>query len=176
SSCTSCSTGASCWTAAWSSSSAWSARATITSGGSSARARPAPSRPVTAVAEDGRAGRAPVPSSAGAGPAAANGAAGARAGATDASARAKSGAHRQAALYHALARRGAADGRSLAELREAALEAAAAAELPVWRRSGFWTTTLQGLKLEQLDAGAQPSRPGALPEVVARTLPERTRA
>src|SRR5439155_14450984 len=138
--------------------------------------RLAPSRPVTAVAEDGRAGRAPVPSSAGAPPAPANGSAGARDGATGGSARAKSGAHREAALYHALARRGAADGRSLGELREAALEAAAAAELPVWRRSGFWTTSLQGLELEQLDADAQPSKPGAVPEVVARTLPERPRA
>src|SRR5436305_638937 len=83
----------------------------------------------------------------------------------------KSGAHREATLYHALARRGASGGRSLAELREAALEAAAASELPVWRRSGFWMTSLQGLELEQLDAGAQPSNPGAVPEVVARTLP-----
>jgi len=138
--------------------------------------RLAPSRPVTAVAEDGRAGRAPALSTAGAGAAVDNGSAGARSGATGASARAKSGAHREAALYHALAGRGAGDGRSLAELRKAALEAAAAAELPVWRRSGFWTTSLQGLKLEELDAGAQPSNPGTVPEVVARTLPERARA
>ena len=137
--------------------------------------RLAPSRPVTAVAEDGRAGRAPALSTAGAGAAVDNGSAGARSGATGASARAKSGAHREAALYHALAGQGAGDGRSLAELRKAALEAAAAAELPVWRRSGFWTTSLQGLKLEELDAGAQPSKPGAVPEVVARTLPERAR-
>ena len=99
--------------------------------------RLAPSRPVTAVAEDGRGDRAPGPASAETDPAAVNGLAGASTGATGASTRAKSGAHREATLYDALARRGAADGRSLAELREAALEAADAAELPVWRRSGF---------------------------------------
>ena len=138
--------------------------------------RLAPSRPVTAVAEDGRAGRAPVPSSAGAPPAPANGSAGARDGATGGSARAKSGAHREAALYHALARRGAADGRSLGELREAALEAAAAAELPVWRRSGFWTTSFESLDFDALAGGADAGAPTAVPEIVERTLPERTRA
>jgi Fe-S cluster assembly scaffold protein SufB len=85
----------------------------------------------------------------------------------------KPGRHREATLYHALHGAGAADGRSLAELREAALEAYERLELPVWRRSGFWTTTLQSLDLDALTTTIDDR---SVPEVVARTLPERPRA
>jgi Fe-S cluster assembly protein SufD len=88
----------------------------------------------------------------------------------------KPGRHREATLYHALAGAGAGHGpgqRTLAQLREAALAHFYTSELPVWRRSGFWTTSLQTLDLDVLDAAA----PGeGVPEVVARTLPERARA
>ena len=48
-------------------------------------------------------------------------------------------------------------------------------ELPVWRRSGFWTTSLQSLDLEAL--ATQPSPPpNGVPDVVTRTLAERPRA
>jgi Fe-S cluster assembly scaffold protein SufB len=85
----------------------------------------------------------------------------------------KAGRHREATLYQALAGAGAGDGRSLSQLREAALETFESSELPIWRRSGFWTTSLQSLELEALenDLGAK-----QVPEVVSRTLPERARA
>jgi Fe-S cluster assembly protein SufD len=105
---------------------------------------------------------------------------------------AKAGGHREATLYHALAGTGAGDGRSLAELRAAAASAYGELELPVWRRSGFWTTSLAGLDLAALgldidddaararaaDAGegAAQAAAGAVPAVVTRTLPERPRA
>ncbi len=94
----------------------------------------------------------------------------------------KAGRHREATLYHALHGAGAGDGRSLEQLRQDARDAYERLELPVWRRSGFWTTTLQDLDLEALEpfdqsAGAgTPAAAGALPEVVTRTLPERSRA
>jgi Fe-S cluster assembly scaffold protein SufB len=88
---------------------------------------------------------------------------------------AKPGRHRETTLYHALAGAGAGGGRTLQQLREAALEAYDTAELPVWRRSGFWTTSLETLDLEALTTQASPT-PDAVPDVVARTLPERTRA
>jgi Fe-S cluster assembly scaffold protein SufB len=87
----------------------------------------------------------------------------------------KAGRHREATLYHALAGAGAGDGRSLQQLREAALEAYDSCELPVWRRSGFWTTSLQGLALEALVTQPSPA-PAGVPDVVARTLPDRARA
>ncbi|MEA2207553.1 MAG: hypothetical protein QOF54_30, partial [Solirubrobacteraceae bacterium] len=49
----------------------------------------------------------------------------------------KAGRHRESTLYQALAGAGAGDGRTLAQLREAALSAFESSELPVWRRSGF---------------------------------------
>ena len=104
----------------------------------SARARPTPSRPVTAVSEPSGANT----------PAATNGAA---------PVQAKPGRHREATLYHALAGAGAGDGRTLAQLREAALAAYEASELPVWRRSGFWTTSLQSLDLDALATHAAPA-------------------
>ena len=101
----------------------------------------------------------------------------------------KPGRHREATLYHALAGAGApigaypdghrqaGDGRStLAQLREAALKAYETAELPVWRRSGFWTTSLQGLDLDALEARREGSEQGAVPAVVTRTLPDRPHA
>jgi len=105
----------------------------------------------------------------------------------DGATRVKPGRHREATLYHALAGAGAGDGRTLAQLREAAREAYAGAELPVWRRSGFWTTSLQGLDLDALEvhprAGAAglgqrdgAGAPDELPDVVRRTLPDRARA
>ncbi|HTW42311.1 MAG TPA: SufD family Fe-S cluster assembly protein [Solirubrobacteraceae bacterium] len=86
---------------------------------------------------------------------------------------AKPGRHREASLYHALHGAGAGDGRSLAELREAALAAYERLELPVWRRSGFWSTSLQSLDLDALQTSIDER---AVPDVVTRTLPERPRA
>ena len=63
----------------------------------------------------------------------------------------KAGRHREATLYHALHGAGAGDGRSLEQLRQDARAAYERLELPVWRRSGFWTTTLQDLDLEALE-------------------------
>jgi Fe-S cluster assembly scaffold protein SufB len=91
---------------------------------------------------------------------------------------AKPGRHREATLYHALAGAGANDGRTLAQLRAAALAAYETSELPVWRRSGFWTTTLESLDLDALSVPAPPDAPapGVVPDVVLRTLPDRARA
>ncbi len=88
----------------------------------------------------------------------------------------KPGRHREASLYHALAGDGAGDGRTLAELRDAARVAFEAAELPVWRRSGFWTTSLQSLDLDALSTDAGDVGPAGVPAVVERTLPDRPRA
>jgi Fe-S cluster assembly scaffold protein SufB len=92
----------------------------------------------------------------------------------------KPGRHREASLYHALAGAGAGNGRTLEQLREAALRTYETSELPVWRRSGFWTTTLQTLDLDALEtADGRDSikvEPGVVPEVVRRTLPDRPHA
>jgi len=98
----------------------------------------------------------------------------------------KPGRHREATLYHALAGAGAGDGRTLAQLREVALAHYYTSELPVWRRSGFWTTTLQALDLDTLEDQSESTEPGApapgapalteVPDVVTRTLPDRPRA
>ncbi|HTA16102.1 MAG TPA: SufD family Fe-S cluster assembly protein [Solirubrobacteraceae bacterium] len=87
----------------------------------------------------------------------------------------KAGRHREASLYHALAGAGAGDGRTLAELRDAALEAFNASELPVWRRSGFWTTSFAELDLQALAAREHPRDQG-VPELVSSRIPERPRA
>jgi Fe-S cluster assembly protein SufD len=89
---------------------------------------------------------------------------------------AKPGGHREATLYHALAGAGAGDGRTLAQLREAARTALGRAPLPVWRRSGFWTTSLEKLDFEALLGGADAGVPAEVPDVVRRTLPDRSRA
>jgi Fe-S cluster assembly scaffold protein SufB len=89
----------------------------------------------------------------------------------------KPGRHKEATLHEALAGAGAGDGRSLAQLREAALRAYESLELPVWRRSGFWSTSLTSLDLDALEVrhhASEPARP--LPEIVAQTLPDRPRA
>jgi Fe-S cluster assembly scaffold protein SufB len=88
----------------------------------------------------------------------------------------KAGRHREATLYHALAGAGAGDGRTLAQLREAALSEYEHSELPVWRRSGFWTTSLASLDLDALSTQADGASAQAVPDVVTRTLPERARA
>jgi Fe-S cluster assembly protein SufD len=96
----------------------------------------------------------------------------------------KPGRHREATLYHALAGAGAGNGRTLEQLREAALRSYETSELPVWRRSGFWTTTLQTLDLDALEtyplglvAGADGGTgQNEIPEVVTRTLPDRPHA
>jgi Fe-S cluster assembly protein SufD len=87
---------------------------------------------------------------------------------------AKRGSHREATLYRALHGAGAGDGRSLEELRAVARDAYARLDLPVWRRSGFWTTSLQELRVDELEAAASVS--GEFPDVVTRTLPDRPRA
>jgi Fe-S cluster assembly scaffold protein SufB len=121
----------------------------------------------------------------------------------------KAGRHREASLYHALAGAGAGagdgEGRSLEQLRAAARTAYDVLDLPVWRRSGFWTTNLQSLDLDAVkldpatattaaaggangsgatDGSSATDGSGAadetssrgIPDVVARTLPDRARA
>lgn len=91
----------------------------------------------------------------------------------------KPGRHREASLYHALAGLGAGDGRTLEELRTAARAAYEGLELPVWRRSGFWTTNLQSLDLDavKLDPSAAGAASSAgIPDVATRTLPDRAHA
>jgi Fe-S cluster assembly protein SufD len=85
----------------------------------------------------------------------------------------KAGRHREASLYQALHGTGAGDGRTLAQLREAALKAYEALELPVWRRSGFWSTSLATLDLDALETSVSES---GVPDVVSRTLPDGARA
>jgi Fe-S cluster assembly protein SufD len=85
----------------------------------------------------------------------------------------KAGRHREASLYHALHGAGAGDGRTLAQLREAALKVYEGSELPVWRRSGFWVTSLQSLDVDALETSVQEE---GVPEVVRRTLPDRPHA
>jgi Fe-S cluster assembly scaffold protein SufB len=89
---------------------------------------------------------------------------------------AKPGRHRESRLYHALHGAGTGDGRTLEQLREAALKAYESEELPVWRRSGFWTTSFEGLDLDALEVRHHPPGGEALPKIVRETLPERARA
>jgi Fe-S cluster assembly protein SufD len=89
---------------------------------------------------------------------------------------AKAGRHREATLYHALAGTGAGDGRTLEQLREDALKAFESSTLPVWRRSGFWSTSLESLDLDALQTFVGSERPSVVPDVVTRTLPDRPRA
>jgi Fe-S cluster assembly protein SufD len=88
----------------------------------------------------------------------------------------KPGRHREASLYHALAGAGAGDGaKTLAELREDARRAFEGSELPVWRRSGFWTTSFAELDLDTLAAHEHPSDSG-VPEIVSNRIPKRPRS
>jgi Fe-S cluster assembly protein SufD len=123
-----------------------------------ARARPALLRPVTAVSESNGETTDDVST---------NGAGGRD------SVQVKAGRHREASLYHALHGAGAGDGRTLAQLREAALKVYEGSELPVWRRSGFWVTSLQSLDVDALETSVQEE---GVPEVVRRTLPDRPHA
>jgi Fe-S cluster assembly protein SufD len=87
----------------------------------------------------------------------------------------KPGAARAATLYEALDGRGAGDGRSVDELRTAALEVFEREELPAWRRSGFWTTSLRELDVESLSP--RPAAPDAgIPPVVAEAIGDEPRA
>jgi Fe-S cluster assembly scaffold protein SufB len=96
----------------------------------------------------------------------------------------KPGRHREASLYHALAGAGAGHGRTLAELRAAALKAFERSELPVWRRSGFWTTSFAELEEGLLIPGEHPGEGRAadlaigadVPDFVKRAIPARPRA
>jgi Fe-S cluster assembly scaffold protein SufB len=86
----------------------------------------------------------------------------------------KAGRHREATLYQALAGAGSGGGsHTLAELRETALKAFESSELPVWRRSGFWTTSLESLDFDALENSVEEH---GVPEIVTRTLPDRPRA
>ncbi|HEY7952875.1 MAG TPA: SufD family Fe-S cluster assembly protein [Solirubrobacteraceae bacterium] len=87
----------------------------------------------------------------------------------------KPGRHRESTLYSALKGAGAGGkGKSLSTLREEALAVYERTELPVWRRSGFWTTSFDELDLESLEVRHHPG--GDLPEIVSQTLPDRPRA
>jgi Fe-S cluster assembly scaffold protein SufB len=88
----------------------------------------------------------------------------------------KPGRHREASLYHALHGAGAGDGRGLQELRDAARRVYEGSEIPVWRRSGFWTTSFEGLDLGALEIRHHAPEEGPLPQIVRDTLPERARA
>jgi Fe-S cluster assembly protein SufD len=85
----------------------------------------------------------------------------------------KPGRHREASLYHALHGAGAGDGRSLDQLRAAARAAYEDSELPIWRRSGFWTTSFAELDLDALGPG-EPAQDA--PDWVEAALPQRARA
>jgi len=94
----------------------------------------------------------------------------------------KPGRHREASLYHALHGAGDGDGRTLAELRSAALAAYDRSELPIWRRSGFWTTTFAELDEGLLDRDGTAltdtphARAQGVPNFVATAIPDRPRA
>src|SRR3954447_10361337 len=82
----------------------------------------------------------------------------------------KPGAAKQATLYRALDGAGAGDGvRTVDELRASALRAYESLDLPSWRRSGFWTTSLRDLDLDTLEP-QHVERDGEVPEVVADAL------
>jgi Fe-S cluster assembly protein SufD len=83
----------------------------------------------------------------------------------------KPGAARAATLSTALDGAGAGDGRSIDEIRAAALEAYEASEMPTWRRSGFWTTSLRNLDLDALEPKHHEAGRG-VPEIVRETLGE----
>lgn len=115
----------------------------------------------------------------------------------------KPGRHREATLYNALAGAGAGDGRSLDELRAAALAAYEREDMPVWRRSGFWTTSFaelderllvpagavgdgggvgdvrvqnDGARARAKESLTDTRARGAVPTFIAGSLPERPRA
>jgi Fe-S cluster assembly protein SufD len=73
-----------------------------------------------------------------------------------------------AVLNRALDGAGAADGRSLDELRAAARAAFDAQELPMWRRSGFWTTSFRALDADAVTPA--PAAGDSVPDVVSQAL------
>jgi len=79
---------------------------------------------------------------------------------------AKAGAAREASLYQALAGAGSSGG--VDAIRRQAGEAFARLELPTWRRSGFWTTTLRDLDLDAL-AQRTHEADATLPDVLDRS-------
>ncbi len=88
----------------------------------------------------------------------------------------KPGRHREASLYHALHGAGAGpggrEGLSPQEIRDAAALLYEQSELPVWRRSGFWTTSLQALDLDALEIRTHDPQAHP-PAFVADALPAR---
>jgi Fe-S cluster assembly protein SufD len=81
---------------------------------------------------------------------------------------AREAASRMAVLNRALDGAGAADGRSLEDLRSAARERFDSLEMPTWRRSGFWTTTFRNLDAEALEPRTAADE--SVPDVVTEAL------
>jgi Fe-S cluster assembly protein SufD len=78
----------------------------------------------------------------------------------------KPGRHREATLYRALDGDGAPAGLGLTEHRAAARELYERLELPIWRRSGFWTTSLADLDLAALTPRAGEGVPAIVRDTV----------
>jgi Fe-S cluster assembly protein SufD len=78
---------------------------------------------------------------------------------------AKPGAHREATLYRALNGQ-AAGPAGIEDLRARAREAYERLELPTWRRSGFWTTSLRDLDLDALRERERTEVPGFVDEAL----------
>src|SRR4051794_16502253 len=89
----------------------------------------------------------------------------ARVSADTAAAARKPGAHREATLYRALNGAGSGPG-TIEDLRARAREAYERLEMPVWRRSGFWTTSLRDLDVDALVEREATS----VPEIVSEAL------
>ena len=77
----------------------------------------------------------------------------------------KAGAHREATLYRALNGEGAGPA-PVEELRARAREAYERLELPTWRRSGFWTTSLRDLDLDALTEREATTVPAVVEEAL----------
>jgi Fe-S cluster assembly protein SufD len=82
-----------------------------------------------------------------------------------ATAQRKPGAHREATLYRALNGAGAGPA-SPDDIRARAREAFERLEMPVWRRSGFWTTSLRDLDAEALSEREATEVPAFVDEVL----------
>jgi Fe-S cluster assembly protein SufD len=82
----------------------------------------------------------------------------------------KPGSSKAATLYQALGGVGVGGrGMSVDELRQAAFEAYERLPMPSWRRSGFWSTNLRDLDLDQLAPRHAPADAG-IPPVVREAL------
>lgn len=77
----------------------------------------------------------------------------------------KAGAHRDATLYRALNGDGAGPA-SVEDLRARARAAYDRLELPTWRRSGFWTTSLRDLDLDALTERETTAVPAVVEEAL----------